>query len=439
MDLPSSPSLDILLSSGQPWANAASVLGRPGDAGGVLWIETPLAQKKGWSRGASALLASQGFTILDPLLLTDAEAQDLGLLQTRIRDVLMGQEGRAWHLHLNGGTKLLSSAIQEVVGNRADLHYSEPGCHHLRSFGGWKSFEPGFRVRLEDLLLCYGMESDRAGWVTDRVLPEPAGASEPDRRQGFLAWQQQLAAEGHYPLELNALSGRWTAYDRALQDVRAEHPEASFAELAKWVFSPQGQDWFDAYRLRLRPALVPVQLAAQYRHFCESIRWEVGRTAGQGPQVKKLPGAPAGSAGSAYEIRVEDLLMPLKERFTVLDHGANIRVFTPGADTLLVEMDHIWLLGTGRVLVLESKSGRWTVKDMRARIQAYKECFGTETRPILVMPPLDSEDPMRVNEFNKSRENAEALGLACLFIPAHGGWPEDLPSVEHQLARILGS
>ena len=438
MDLHAPTPLDILLSSGQPWANAASVLGRPGDAGDVLWIETPLAQRKGWSRGASALLASQGFTMLDPLLLTEDEARDLGLLQARIRGILTGQDGRAWHLHLNGGTKLLSTAIQEVVGNRADLHYSEPGRHHLRSFGGWNSFEPGFRVRLEDLLLCYGMETDRAGWATDRLRPDPAGPSEADRRQGFVEREQRRAEEMGYLLDPKTILGRWTAYDRTLQSAYAERPEVTSEELVKWMKSAQGNDWFDTYRLRLRPSLVAAQLASEYRRFCETLKWETGWAAGRAPQPKRLPGAVEGSLGSEYEIRVEAALAPLCERFKVIDHAANIRVFTPGAEMMLVEMDHVWLLGTGRVVVLESKSGNWTVKDMRSRMQVYRECFGTETRSILVKPPLASEDPWRVNAFNMSLENAEALSLACVFIPANGDWPEGLPPVEDQIARILG-
>jgi hypothetical protein len=438
MDLPHSTPLDILVSSGQPWANAASVLGRPGDAGDVLWIETPLAQKRAWSRGASALLASQGFTILDPLLLESAEAQDLALLQRRIRRALAPQDGRPWHLHLNGGTKLLSTAIQEVLGNRADLHYSEPGRHHLRSFGGWRFFEPGLRVRLEDLLLCYGLETDRAGWATDRVRPEPAGPSDADRQQAFSQWQQRLAEEKGHPLEEGAVRSRWTAHDRTLREVRVERPDATLEELAAWLASSQGRSWFEAYRLRLRPNLVPPQLAAQHHHSCENIRWEAAWSNRQTPQVPKLPGPQKGSTGAAYETRVEALLSPLLERFAVMDHAANIRVLAPGSEALLVEMDHIWLLGTGRVLVLESKSGRWTVKDMRARMQTYKECFGSETRTLLVMPPLDSADPLRVNEFNQSRENADALGLDCVYVPADSGWPEGLPTVEDQIAQVLG-
>lgn len=430
--------LDILVSSGQPWANAASVLGRPGDAGDVLWIETPLARKKRWSAGASVLLAAQGFTILDPIVLEERETQDLTRLQARVRQALSPQDGRTWHLHLNGGTKLLSSVIQEVVGNRADLHYSEPGHHHVRAFGGWKFYEPGLGVRLADLLLCYGMETDRAGWATDRRRSSPAGPNPSDRRAAFIEWQRGIAQDKGIPIDEKTIQARWTAHDHTLQDAQNQKPETPLQELPTWIASSEGRDWFASYRLRLRPNLVPAQLAAEHRHFCTNVRWEVTYAENHLPTVANVPGALEGSAGAAYEAHVESLLQPLEERFAVMDRAANLRVFVPGGDVLLVEMDHVWLLKSGRVLVFESKSGQWTVKDMRARIQTYKECFGSETRAILVMPPLASNDPQRVNAFNQSKENAEAMGLDCLHIPDGPDWPSGLLSVEAQLAGILG-
>ena len=430
--------LDILVSSGQPWANAASVLGRPGDAGDVLWIETPLARRKRWSAGASVLLAAQGFTILDPIVLEERDTQDLTQLQVRVRQALSPQDGRTWHLHLNGGTKLLSSVIQEVVGNRADLHYSEPGHHHVRAFGGWESYEPGLGVRLADLLLCYGMETDRAGWATDRRRPSPAGSSLADRKAAFIEWQRGVAQDKGLPVDEQALLARWTAHDHAFRDAQSRNPETPLQKLPAWIASPEGRDWFASYRLRLRPNLVPAQLAAQHRHFWTNVRWEVTYAESHLPAAAGIPGAPEGSAGAAYEALVESRLLPLEERFAVMDRAANLRVFVPGGDALLVEMDHVWLLKSGRVLVFESKSGQWTVKDMRARIQTYKECFGSETRAILVMPPPASTDPQRVSAFKQSRENAEAMGLDCLYIPDGPEWPSDLLTAEAQLAGILG-
>ncbi len=186
--------LDILIASEQSWANAASVLGRPGDAGDVLWIESPLARLRGWSRGASVLLQSEGFRILPSLEVTEAEERDFPAFQATLRAFLAKHDARPWHLHLNGGTKLLSTVVQEVVGNRADLHYSEPGRHHLRSFFEWRAFEPKLKVRLADLLTCYGMETDRAGLPTDRIVGTIAlEAGFSDRQRAFQTFQLQRA------------------------------------------------------------------------------------------------------------------------------------------------------------------------------------------------------------------------------------------------------
>lgn len=433
----SSVPLDILISSGQPWANAASVLGRPGDAGDILWIETPLARKKGWTRGASDLLRAQGFTVLPPLEITEDEERDLGMVQRRVRETLATHDGRVWHLHLNGGTKLLSSTIQEVVGNRADLHYSEPGRHHLRSFGGWSSFEPGLRVRLEDLLLCYGQETDRAGWATDRPRPESQGPSYTSRRNAFFEHQRELASRQGNVLEESALHSRWSAYDRTLAETLLQQPESSPLELVQWLGTSEGLAWFSAYRLRLRPHLLPIQVNAQLRHFCETLRWEAGWQNAQAPHPTRSSGPTEGSVGALYETRVERALNPLRSQFGVIDQGSNIRVMTPNAEALLVEMDHVWLLSTGRVVVFEAKSGMWNVKDMRSRMQNYRDCFGSETKAILVQPPFRGDDAKSVSEARQSKDNAEVLGLGYLQIPATEDLPDGLDGLEAQLKRII--
>jgi len=235
------------------------------------------------------------------------------------------------------------------------------------------------------------------------------------------------------------LNARWVAYDRSMKEALRQHPVETLTGLADWICSREGQAWFTEYRRRLRPNRADRQIEADLRHFVENLNWEAQWRQGQIPAEVRPAGPHPDAEGDRYERRVIQALGEVRERFGVLDQLNNLRVFRSGSDALFTEMDHVWLLPSGRVVVFEAKAGSWQVKDLRSRMQTYRACFGSATQAILVRPPVDLTDPAQRSESERSRENAEALGLGYLEIPLQADAPVDPSALENRLHTFLGA
>lgn len=364
--------LDLAFSTEQNWANVQSILGRPGHAERVVWLETPRAAAGRWASYANALLLANGCQETWTLALSPEAEEDPASLQAW----LVSQDGPATeeadlHLHLNGGTKLHQAVLAEVFGSRATLHYTQEGRHHSRRPGGsWETVDSALRPTFESLLYCYGYE------------PQPARVQVLDfaaLEAPFLQRQRQQTPQASEA----QLQSRWFAFRKTgLWAQRASGAGGRIHDLAAWMESQDAQQAHLAYRRELRPDFPEYRHRQDWERFHREMRWALAQTSN--PRADS--GASTVTRGRAFEDEVGHALAEVRPHFPVVAETHNLHIHPLGMPLRRAEVDHAWLLPGGRVWVFECKSGVAERKDMEARIRALRACFGSSAQIFLVVP-----------------------------------------------------
>ena len=371
--------LDIAISTEQNWANVQSILGRPGHAERVVWLETPSAAAGRWATCSNALLLASGCEDSLTLSMGPDEEVDPAALQTWVTAHAETFADRELHLHLNGGTKLHQAVLSDVLGNRATLHYTQNGVHHHRPQGGtWSSGPSAMTPSFTELLYCYGFEIQPG-----RIQFLDLNAF----RDSFLARQK-----GFTPTATEEqLQARWYAFQKtASWAQRTSGAGGEASRLAAWLQSASAQAAFLAYRRGLRPDRPDVLLTRDWQNFEREMGWALGQVAAEGdPEAEAFT-----PRGVAFEAEVGQVLAQAAAHFPVVQAGSNLHIHPIGQVLRRAEVDHAWMLPGGRVWVFECKVGVAARKDMEARLRALRECFGSSVRVFLVVPQQGAHQDM---------------------------------------------
>ena len=384
--------LDIAISTEQNWANVQSILGRPGPVGAVLWIESPLARERAWSRWSSELLCSSGCQEILSLDDEGAAESDPAAFQRQVREALAPYRQKELHLHLNGGTKLMQVALVDLLGQDASLHYSSRGLHHSRPrSGAWVTQVSQLVLTFEALLFAYGYEHRKK---ESPLYPD-------------LGWMGRQHKRRHIPGMANRLGpvqGRkrvaelWRIFTRhyrwAMKTSRAE----GFSALRTWAEQPEALVTFREKSLANRED--PAQAQTVWDDFLTDL------------QHFRPPADPR-DPGEAFEARAALVLNELAPEFGVQDAASNLQIFARDGSSARAEIDHAWLLPGGVIWIFESKTGCLDRKDLEARKSAYSQCLGRAVERVLLLFPQESAHAETL------REHGVALGLKALGLPRH--------------------
>lgn len=400
-------SLHLVVSTGQNWANLQSIAGCGFPPGRMLWIESPLARKEDWSRGMTRLVEGMGW-VLEPPLTLDEEVTGVGVeafgqaLRKRLRHV----PREIIHVHLNGGTKLMQAALQVMVGPNGTYHYSEGGDHTFRSpESGWMHRPSIYRPVLEDLLACYGF------------IPKIEPMGDP------LTW----------PAE--------DLWNRMNQVIRPEPP----SNPAQYILESRSpEEWkvsYSDWKQRQGCRTPRESLSADWSGIIEpALKW-AGKRALEA--AKPPQGLAVDPMGDAFEQAVRPYLDAAADRIGVVERAMNLKVMT-NAGANHTEVDHLWLMPSGQVVVFECKSA-WSTseKDMQSRLRKWTTCFGLKVLPVLVFPAPVSPYGELPFSTHKLWNLAGTLGMKTLVLPLDeqlGLEPEPLgllESVDAQLHRLF--
>ena len=398
------PPLDIAVSTAQNWANVQSILGRPGPIGAVLWIESPLAREKEWSRWSSELLVESGCQGIFALEDEGAAESDPAAFQRQVSEALTPFRSRDIHLHLNGGTKLMQVALVDLLGQEVALHYCAHGLHHTRPQGGnWLSQESQLALTFEALLFAYGFEHrDKE----DAQYPDLVWMFEQYRKLHFAENVRRIGA-----VKANTwITDNWKTFRRHYRWAHRVSGAESFTNVLEWAEQPG--------------ALVAFQEKNQDNKAnptAARARWEAFLA-----DMKRLRvPSETRSPGDAFEARVSMALNALAPEFKVQHSASNLQIFSKGGTAPRAEIDHGWLLPGGVIWVFESKVGLLDRKDLEARKSAYSQCLGSAVEKLFLVFP---EDSPRADQL---KGHAQALGLTALPVP--GGHEAAVDAVRRQL------
>lgn len=363
--------LDIAISTEQNWANVQSILGRPGHAERVVWLETPSAAAGKWAACSKALLLGNGCEDSLTLSMGPDEEVDPAALQAWLAAQSETFAGQELHLHLNGGTKLHQAVLSDALGSQATLHYTQNGVHHHRSQGGtWSSGPSAMTPSFADLLYCYGFEIQPG-----RIQFLDLNAF----RDAFFVRQRGITPAATE----EQLQARWYAFQKtATWAQRTSGAGGEAPRLAAWLQSASARAAFLAYRRALRPDRPDPLLMNDWQNFEREMDWVMGQVAGEvDPQAEAFT-----PRGVAFEAEVGEALASARRHFPVVQASNNLHIHPIGQVLRRAEVDHAWMLPGGRVWVFECKAGQATRKDMEARLRALRECFGSSVRVFLVVP-----------------------------------------------------
>lgn len=394
------PTLDIAISTENNWANVQSILGRPGHAEHVLWVDTPKAAEARWAFHADSLLLANGINDTRTVALTRVEEEDPAAFQKWAMRLAQEEQGKELHLHLNGGLKLHQVVLSEVLGAQASLHYTNQGHHHVRRPGGvWETHPSAMSPRIEALLYCYGYEV------------QPAKVQTLDIEALAPSYLQKQQAQSPHATEVT-LRGRWYAFRKTfLWAQRASGAEGDPLRLGSWLASSEAIEAFMNMRRELRTDLPEAKLRSDWGRFLEQGTWALQNTqaaAGSEP-------SPFTPAGARFEEQVGKALLIARSWFPVEDFGQNLHIHPIGHPIRRAEVDHAWALTGGRVWIFECKAGVAIRKDLEARIRVLKGCFGSQAEFFLVGPSRDEI-------LQGLKDHGEALRIPVLSL---GDDPDD--------------
>lgn len=424
------PTLDVAISTANNWPNVQSILNREGGPGQVFWIETAEARSRRWCRGAKALLQERGYELQVCSFPQEADHDAAIFAQTLIQ--ALPAENFTPHLHLNGGTKWMQVMLSQALPS-ARIHYIEGERRTFMTEEGWGTDVHHVQPDLADILLCYGYARCPALFQTG--ISECLDA--PDWSEPFRLWQTT-----QFKTKQEKLQGFESNFRRDLKKLLERGTLGLSRDgnaLLDWLSSSEARDIF--FRSHAFPG---ERLAKSWHSLLLQADWWVGYHTGQWKRPGEGPGW-----GHRFEKQAGEALAPYAPIWDAQALHANWRlVDMEQPDRDHAEIDHLWLLKSGRTVVFECKA--WgekreddfsTRKDLAARLQNYRSCLGSLSSMVLCIQVSSRLNPGRIDtirELSDSLRLPEPLWVGetpeAPFRVTNGG--EILPPLAEQM-RVL--
>ena len=213
------PRLFIAVATGQQIANFPPILelSRPGDA--VMWLETPDAQARGWSRRGDGILSREGLQLVPGVAVADLN--DPAAVTDKVREAVARYPDHRLYVVGNGGQKLSPVGILNGCRDRDPvLIYGDGEPIALRMFHRGLSQPPARclytrnTLDLEDVLMVSGYQAHSIGrriWPADGPPPmrDPRYGEDVaftgEIHAGYHAWCRDNGKTGKAPGELGNL------------------------------------------------------------------------------------------------------------------------------------------------------------------------------------------------------------------------------------------